>query len=135
MLRRKEEKMSIRDVVDILDADLLCSVENESEVNITMACGADLMSDVLAFIKTNTLLLTGLTTPQVVYTAENSGLNVICFVRGKKPNPDTLALAKEKGIVLLAAKNGMFECCGKLYQKGIIGCFETSKKQTFGQAS
>jgi hypothetical protein len=122
--------MSIHEIVKILDAELLCTVEDESQVNITMACGADLMSDVLAFIKTNTLLLTGLTTPQVVYTAENSGLNVICFVRGKKPQRETLALAKEKDIVLLAAKNGMFECCGKLYQKGVIGCFETSKQKS-----
>ena len=122
--------MSIREIVEILEADILCSVKNESQVNITMACGADLMSDVLAFIKSNTLLLTGLTTRQVVYTAENSGLNVICFVRGKKPMRETVALAKEKGIILLAAKNGMFECCGKLYQKGIIGCIETCKQKS-----
>lgn len=117
--------MSIREIVEILDAEVLCTITNESQVSVRMACGADLMSDVLAFIKSETLLFTGLTTPQVVYTAENSGVNVICFVRGKKPQETTVTLAKEKGIILLAAKNGMFECCGKLYQKGIIGCFET----------
>jgi len=123
--------MKINEIVKILDSEILCKVKHESEVNITMACGADLMSDVLAFIKSNTLLLTGLTTPQVVYTAENAGINVVCFVRGKKPNEETIALAKEKGIILLAAKNGMFECCGKLYQKGLIGCFETCQQQSF----
>ena len=122
--------MKVSEIVKILNAEILSTVVNESQVNITMACGADLMSDVLAFIKSKTLLLTGLTTPQVVYTAENSAVDVICFVRGKKPNEDTLALAKEKGIILLAAKNGMFECCGKLYKKGLIGCFETSKQNS-----
>lgn len=122
--------MLIREIVEILDAEILCTVENEPQVSIAMACGADLMSDVLAFIKSETLLLTGLTTPQVVYTAENSGVKAICFVRGKRPNPGTLALARDKGIILLAAKNGMFECCGKLYQEGIIGCFETSKQES-----
>jgi hypothetical protein len=118
--------MLIPEIVEILDAEILSSVENESQVNVTMACGADLMSDVLAFIKSNTLLFTGLTTPQVVYTAENAGVNVVCFVRGKKPLDETVALAKEKGIVLIATKIGMFESCGKLYQKGLIGCFESA---------
>jgi hypothetical protein len=118
--------MLVHEIVEILDAEILNSVKNESEVNVTMACGADLMSDVLAFIKTNTLLFTGLTTPQVVYTAENAGVNVVCFVRGKEPLKETVALAKEKEIVLIATKTGMFESCGKLYQKGLMGCFESA---------
>ena len=122
--------MKLREIVEILDAEILCTVKNESDVNITMACGSDLMSDVLAFIKSESLLLTGLTTPQVVYTAENSGVNVVCFVRGKKPQGEIVDLAKEKEIVLLAAKNGMFECCGKLYKNGLIGCFEISKQKS-----
>lgn len=120
--------MKLSEIVQILDAEILCTVKNESSVNITMACGADLMSDVLAFIKSETLLLTGLTTRQVVYTAENAGVNVICFVRGKMPHEDIVKLAKEKKIILLAVKNSMFESCGKLYNEGLIGCFETSKR-------
>ena len=120
--------MKISKIVQILNAEILCSVKDESLVNITMACGADLMSDVLAFIKNNTLLLTGLTTPQVVYTAENAGVNVICFVRGKKPREEIVTLAKEKEIILIATKISMFESCGKLYNNGLIGCFEISKK-------
>jgi len=120
--------MKLSEIVQILNAEILCSVKDESLVNITMACGADLMSDVLAFIKNNTLLLTGLTTPQVVYTAENAGVNVICFVRGKKPCKEIVALAKEKEIILLGTAISMFESCGKLYNKGLIGCFEISKK-------
>jgi len=124
--------MKVSEIVKILDAEILSTVENESQVNITMACGSDLMSDVLAFIKSESLLLTGLTTPQVVYTAENAGVNVVCFVRGKKPRGEIVDLAKEKEIVLLAAKNGMFECCGKLYKNGLIGCFEISKQKSLG---
>jgi predicted transcriptional regulator len=120
--------MKLNEIVQILDAEILCTVKDESHVNITMACGADLMSDVLAFIKSETLLLTGLTTLQVVYTAENSGVKVVCFVRGKKPHGETVDLAKEKEIVLLATKNTMFESCGKLYKNGLIGCSQISKQ-------
>ncbi len=120
--------MKLNQILQILDSEILCNVKDESKVNITMACGADLMSVVLAFIKSETLLLTGLTTPQVVYTAENSGVDVVCFVRGKKPSRETVDLAKEKEIVLLATKKSMFDSCGRLYNDGLIGCFEISKK-------
>ena len=120
--------MKLSRIISILDADILCNNKDISNVNINMACGADLMSDVLAFIKSEALLLTGLTTPQVIYSAENSGVDVICFVRGKKPNRETIDLAKEKQIVLLATKHPMFESCGKLYKNGVIGCSEIKKQ-------
>lgn len=86
-----------------------------------MACGCDLMSDVLLFIKPNSLLLTGLTHTQVIRTAEIAEIKAICFVRGKKPNEEMIRLAKEKGIWLLATRLPMFESCGKLYQEGLPG--------------
>ena len=89
---------------------------------IKMACGSDLMSDVLAFIKPGSLLLTGLTNPQVVRTAEMAEIIAICFVRGKEPERETIELAKEKGISLLTSKCSMFESCGRLYKKGLPGC-------------
>ncbi|HOG48478.1 MAG TPA: DRTGG domain-containing protein [Anaerolineae bacterium] len=90
--------------------------------NITMACGADLMSDVLAFTHAGTLLLTGLTNPQVVRTAEMAGIRAIIFVRGKRPPRETIALAEEKGIPLLATRYTLYEACGRLYNAGLPGC-------------
>ena len=117
--------MTLPQIEKLLSAEFV-SEHGKQNIDIKFAKASDLMSDVLAFIKSNTLLFTGLTTPQVVYTAENAGVNVVCFVRGKKPLDETVALAKEKGIVLIATKIGMFESCGKLYQKGLIGCFESA---------
>lgn len=87
-----------------------------------MACGADLMSDVLAFTHSGTLLLTGLTNPQVVRTCEMAGIRAIVFVRGKTPPPETLDLAQSKGIPLLASRFTMFETCGLLYARGLQSC-------------
>ena len=116
--------MKLSKIIQLLDAEVLCNSNEKPDVNISMACGSDLMSDVLAFIKSETLLLTGLTTPQVIYSAENSGVDVVCFVRGKKPLRETVDLAKEKRIILIATKNPMFESCGRLYRNGLIGCSE-----------
>ncbi len=91
-------------------------------MEITMACGADLMSDVLAFTHAGTLLLTGLTNPQVVRTAEMAGIKAIIFVRGKCPPPETIALAGEKGIPLLATRLTLYEACGRLYRAGLPSC-------------
>ena len=87
-----------------------------------MGSGADLMSDVLAFTQEGTILMTGLTNPQVVRTAEMSNVKAIVFVRGKLPPQETIALAAEKGIPLLASKYTMFETCGRLYKAGLPGC-------------
>lgn len=91
-------------------------------MDVSMACGADLMSDVLAFTHAGTLLLTGLTNPQVVRTAEMAGISAIVFVRGKTPPPETISLAEGMGIPLIATRYTLYEACGRLYQAGIPGC-------------
>ncbi len=115
--------MKLKDVRKILAAELTwsahCSDCGEREVR---SCHAsDLMSDVLTFRGPGSLLLTGLTNPHVIRTAEVADFVAICFVRGKKPQPAAVQLAKEKGIPLLATPLSMFESCGWLYEKGLRG--------------
>ena len=120
--------MKLDEIIQILDAETLYHVQDRLNVNVNMACGCDLMSDVLSFIKSKALLLTGLTTHQVIYTAENSEVDVVCFVRGKKPCREVINLAKEKNIILIATKHPLFESCGLLYKNGLKGCSEIIKQ-------
>jgi len=85
------------------------------------AFGADLMSDVLAFADSGCLLLTGLTNPQVIRTADVLDIAAIILVRGKRPPPETLRAAADKNIPVLATKYILFESAGRLYEKGIVG--------------
>lgn len=113
--------MKLGDVLEVIEGRAICEdVDWDQEVQ--MGCGADLMSDVLAFTHEGTLLMTGLTNPQVVRTAEMAGIKAIVFVRGKLPPPETIVLAEEKGIPLLASKYTMFETCGRLFQAGLRSC-------------
>ncbi len=112
--------LKVREIVDILEADILAGEEN-LDMEIYSGCGADLMSDVMAFVKESVILCTGLVNPQVVRTAEMMDINVICFVRGKIPGEQIVELAKEKGITILATKHPLFIACGKLYSAGIVG--------------
>ena len=115
--------MTLDEVKDVLDAEVIAG-SNLGEIEIAVACGADLMSDVLAHIKEGSLLLTGLTNPQVVRTAEMANVEAICFVRGKQPSEETVELAVSSGIPLLATELPMFESCGRLYQADLPGCSE-----------
>jgi predicted transcriptional regulator len=119
--------MKLGDVLSVIEGKVI-SEEVDLDIEIQMGCGADLMSDVLSFTHEGTLLLTGLTNPQVVRTAEVAGINAIVFVRGKMPPEETIALAEERGIPLLASKYTMFETCGRLYKAGLASCglFELS---------
>jgi predicted transcriptional regulator len=113
--------MKLRDVVSTIEGKVISSgVDLDTEVQ--MACGSDLMSDVLAFTHAGTLLMTGLTNPQVIRTAEVAGIVAVVFVRGKLPPPETITLAEERDIPLLASKFTMFETCGRLYKAGLLSC-------------
>ena len=112
--------MTIADVVKLLDAEILCC-EDRLDTEIHTACGSDMMSDVLAYVKDQSVLLTGLVNPQVVRTAEMMDMLCIVFVRGKRPDPAVIELAKEKGIVLLTTEKRLFLACGILYTNGLGG--------------
>jgi predicted transcriptional regulator len=113
--------VTLAEVLSLIEGKLISKGVDLSQ-EVAMACGADLMSDVLAFTHAGTLLLTGLTNPQVVRTAEMAGIAAIVFVRGKLPPPDTIALAEEKDLPLLASKYTMYESCGRLYQAKLPSC-------------
>lgn len=93
------------------DADLHAEVEG--------GCGADLMSDVLASVQPQAVLLTGLCNPQVVRTAQIADVAAIVFVRGKVPAQEVVDLADEVQIPLITTPYGMFELCGRLYKAGL----------------
>ncbi len=112
--------MYLKEVCEILDAAVLCG-EDQLELEVRSACGSDFMSDVLAYVKDQAMLLTGLVNPQVVRTADMMDMKCIVFVRGKRPGEDILELAKDRGIVVLATTLPMYPACGKLYTGGLRG--------------
>ena len=80
-----------------------------------------MMSDVLAFVKDQSVLLTGLVNPQVVRTADMMDIRCIVFVRGKRPDNDIIELAQERDIALMSTGLRMFTACGLLWEKGLRG--------------
>ncbi|MDR3020130.1 MAG: hypothetical protein LBU66_04425 [Treponema sp.] len=110
--------MTVKEAVTLLDGQFFIG-EDDAELVVESACGADLMSDVMAFVKDKVLLLTGLVNPQVIRTAELLDIHAIIFVRGKVPGRDMIDMAEESNIILAGTKLPMFISCGKLYEAGL----------------
>lgn len=110
--------MKLEEVKEILSAQILCG-EDKMNTEVLAACGCDLMSDVLAFVKDQALLLTGLMNSQVVRTAEMMDMKAIVFVRGKSPSQEILDLANDAGIAILSTELPLYLSCGKLYNNGL----------------
>lgn len=112
--------MKICTIKELLEAEVICGEDGLSR-HVYSACGSDMMSDVLAYVKDQAVLLTGLVNSQVIRTAEMMDMNCIVFVRSKMPTAEMKALAEESGIVLMGTNKRMYEACGILYSNGLVG--------------
>ena len=112
--------MTAREVQEVLKCSVLTG-EEFLDQEVKSACGSDMMSDVLAYSKDHSVLLTGLCNPQVIRTAEMLDIVCIIFVRGKKPDQTILDMAKERDLIVMATGHRMFSACGLLYQAGLRG--------------
>lgn len=110
--------MRLEEVVKLIYGQVVTDDVNLS-AEVEGGCGADLMSDVLASVQPQAVLLTGLCNPQVVRTAQMADVAAIVFVRGKMPSQDVVDLANEEQIPLITTPYGMFELCGRLYKAGL----------------
>jgi len=110
--------MTVAEAIKILDGQFFCG-EERGGTEVESACGADLMSDVMAFVKDKVMLFTGLVNPQVIRTAELLDIHCVIFVRGKIPTKEMVEMADQSEIILGGTKLSMFMACGKIYEGGL----------------
>ncbi|NCE64703.1 hypothetical protein D1159_08915 [Pseudoflavonifractor sp. 524-17] len=112
--------MRLSQVKEILNAAVLCG-SSRLEEEVTSCCGSDFLSDVLAYVHDQNLLLTGMVNSQVIRTAEMTDIKCVVFVRGKQPGEDIVRLAQERDIVVMTSGEQMYTACGLLYSNGLRG--------------
>jgi len=112
--------MKLSEIRDILKAEVLTGEEHLARV-IVAGGGADLMEAILSAVAKDGLLLTGLTTDEVVRTAIISQMGAVTFVRGQRPESKVVAQAHKFGLPLLVTQYSMFVSIGKLYMNGLRG--------------
>jgi predicted transcriptional regulator len=112
--------MKISEIKEILKAEVLIG-EDLLDKTVVAAGGADLMADVLSAVAKGAVLLTGLTTEQVLRTAKVADVTAVVFVRGKKPDEPVLELARSFNIPVLLTQYSLFVASGRLYMNGLRG--------------
>ncbi len=110
--------MKIGKIKELLDAELLCGGEYLDH-DVWAACCSDMMSDVLAFVKDQGVLLTGLLNSQVIRTANMMDMVCIVIVRNKVPTEEMISLADDSGLVLMRSPLRAYEAAGTLYLAGL----------------
>lgn len=112
--------MKIKEISEILNAEILTDFSKD-DTEIQYGFASDLMSDVLAYANSESMLVTGLNNAQVIRTAEMMDMSTVLFVRGKRPCKDILDLAKENSVTVLTTNYTMFKTCGLLVLNGMKG--------------
>ena len=113
--------MTLKELEVILEAKIVVDSDN-LDFSIDSACSADMMSSVLYYHTPNSLLITSLTQPHVIRTAEIAGIKIIVFVMNKQPEQVTIDLAAEKKIPILVTPLCMYTASGRLFEAGLPGC-------------
>ena len=112
--------MKLSEIIEALDGKLLTG-DSFLEKDITTCGASDLMSDILAGLSEGCILLTGLTTVQVVRTAMVANLGAVVFVRDKTPPVEVVELAEENQLPLISSPYSMFVSCGRLHACELTG--------------
>lgn len=120
--------LPLTEICELLGCEVHSPAEQLPAVSILYGCASDLMSDVLAFSRSGSVLLTGLVTPQTVQTAFIADVGAVVFVRGKRPGTDVTALARDRGIPLLSTPYSMYEACGILYRHGLVSTMHPGER-------
>ncbi len=89
----------------------------DREVKTGFAC--DLVSEMLAFATSGTLLITSLANPHVIHTAEVMDAVGVILVGRKKLNSAMFKAITNSKITVLATDYLIFKCCGLLFEHGI----------------
>jgi hypothetical protein len=109
--------MTLKEIVDKLGATVALGGER-LDMEVEHAFASDLMSDVLT-LKDTPVLVTGLCNVQTIRTCDMANLEVVIFVRNKRPTEDMIELAEDNDMVLICSQYSMFKTCGLLWDLGM----------------
>lgn len=113
--------MKIRTIQEALNASII-SGNNLIDNEIDQVYASDLMSDVLAFGKPNSILFTGLATQQAIISAHMAEFKGVVLIRGKHPKDGSEKVARENDLILMSTDYDMFDACVRIdmFTKGTM---------------
>jgi len=113
--------MKLQELVALLEAEVV-TPDAELDMEVPCAFASDMISDILMCTKEPTLLLTGITNPQVIRLSDMIDLVGVVFVRGKQPSQEIIDMAIERKLLLVKTKMTLYRSSGLLYNAGLRSC-------------
>jgi len=113
--------MTLKEIQNLLDAEVLCGDDECLGHKVRTCFACDLISEMLLFLKSHSLLITSLTNAHVIHTAQVMDASAVIFVGGRKPDQSVIKSGELNKIPLLTTSLLTFDCCGRLYENGIKG--------------
>ncbi|MFC1683088.1 ATP-binding protein [Candidatus Zixiibacteriota bacterium] len=117
--------MEIKTIKEALEAEVIAGQDRLGET-VEHIYASDLMSDVLAFGRPNSILLTGLATQQAIISAHMAEFKGVVFIRGKNPKDGAEKFARENDLIMLCTNLDMYDACVRI---------EMMERQGGGQGS
>lgn len=110
--------MTLAGAVEVLKAQAVVPADDE-QAPLSGCFAADLMSDVLAFGREGSLLITGLATDQAIRTAAIKHLVAVVIIEGKPVHSDLVETACEENVPVYQTPLSKYEACGLLMLAGL----------------
>ncbi|MDO4870014.1 MAG: [Fe-Fe] hydrogenase large subunit C-terminal domain-containing protein [Bacillota bacterium] len=111
--------MKFKDILRLIDGELLCENREAMEKEYSYAFATDLMSNVMLGNVDDSILITSLVNPQVIRASEMMNMSAIILTSGKSATDTMIQLADNRNIALAATELPTFTVCGKLHNVGI----------------
>jgi len=111
--------MKLNEIIDQLGLKLLVGEGDLSALQPAGGYTSDLLSCVMAGAKRNAIWVTLQAHVNVVAVAALLELAAVIITEGVVPDADTLAKAREEGVILLATELKSYEVCGRLWEMGL----------------
>ena len=103
--------MTLKEISENLSAEVIHSGQCFDSLNVMNISAGDMMSEVLVGDEENRIIVTALTTDQVIRTADIVEAAGIILINGKQPQQSMKKLAQESDITLMSTDMSMFRTC------------------------
>jgi predicted transcriptional regulator len=118
-IRIGDRLMKLSEIISLLDLEILNKKPIGEEIIITTGYIGDLLSQVLAAAKPNSLWLTIQRHLNIIGVAVTANIPAIIICEGHDVPYNVIQKADEEKITLLRSRYNAFQLAGKLYESGI----------------
>jgi hypothetical protein len=119
ILRKGKLNMNLNEIISHLGLKALTGTADFATMVPAGGYAADLLSCVMASARKKGIWVTLQSHVNIVAVAALLELSAVIITEGSQPDADTIAKAREEGVILLGTELKSYEVCGRLWELGL----------------